>query len=184
MHSKGFAHTDIKPENILVQHMDNPKQGIKLIDLGGTYPREKFGDQCIQTRQFRAPEVVLGREWNEKVDIWSVGCTLFEMVTGDVLFPAHDPRTHLAMIERAVGEFPEYMSSDNSNFDDGAVKFPSNGMSQETIDTIVQVLPLKRCVERRIYSFLRLMLRICPEERASAQQIVDKFSRWHKRGLL
>ena len=69
----------------------------------------------------------MGLEWDEKADIWSVGCTLAELLLGELLFPVHDDRTHLAMIERVVGDFPGWMSMGNRNFDCGVVKFPCMG---------------------------------------------------------
>jgi dual-specificity kinase len=129
MHEQKVAHTDIKPENILVQSVDHVKRGIQLIDMGGAVPLEELNTSTIQTRQYRAPEVVLGLPWSELVDIWSVGCTLAELVSGSVLFPAHDSRAHLAMIERCIGPFPDHMVVGSSHFSLGAVKFPSMGMS-------------------------------------------------------
>lgn len=41
----------------------------------------------IQTRQYRAPEVVIGRrDWDLKVDVWSIACIIFELATGEYLF--------------------------------------------------------------------------------------------------
>ena len=40
----------------------------------------------IQTRQYRAPEAILGAQWNSCVDIWSLGCVAFELAVGDQLF--------------------------------------------------------------------------------------------------
>jgi hypothetical protein len=59
-----------------------------------------------------------------------------ELLTGDLLFPAHDNRTHLAMIERTCGKFPEYMSCADINFDSGNVKFPCMGQSADTVDLV------------------------------------------------
>lgn len=43
-------HTDIKPENVLIESMDNIASGIRLIDLGGVHKLEDPSDGCIQTR--------------------------------------------------------------------------------------------------------------------------------------
>lgn len=48
-------------------------------------------DVDIQTRQYRAPEILIGAKWNERVDNWSMACLTFELLTGDYLF---DPRTY------------------------------------------------------------------------------------------
>lgn len=49
----------------------------------------------IQTRQYRAPEILIGAKWNERVDNWSMACLTFELLTGDYLF---DPRTCLVRV--------------------------------------------------------------------------------------
>jgi serine/threonine protein kinase len=186
MHSKGFAHTDIKPENILIQSADNVKLGVKLIDMGGAVPLETINTATIQTRQYRAPEVVLGLPWSEQADIWSVGCTLAELVTGQVLFPAHDNRAHLAMIERCLGPFPEHMVIESSHFSEGAVKFPSMGMSEQTVFDVCSVQPLKQQFKPMlpVYAILRRMLAIDPADRYVAQELVDKIARWRAKGKL
>lgn len=58
----------------------------------------------------------------------------------------------------------------NSNFEDGAVKFPSNGMSFESLSDVLDTQPLKRVFghDTRIYSLLRHMLVIDPHERSTA----------------
>lgn len=64
---------------------------VKLIDLGNSH---RLGDKqpsLIQTAPYRAPEVILGIPFDEKVDIWSVGCVVYELLTGHILFPTIDP---------------------------------------------------------------------------------------------
>lgn len=183
MHANKLMHTDIKPENLLVEDMQHIDKGVRLIDFGGTIEAREWCDRIIQTRQYRAPEVILGLPFTEKADIWSVGCLLAEMVTGDMLFPVHDNRAHLAMIERVVGKFPEHMAFGNPNFDYGAVKFPCNGQSPDTIEIVCEQEPLKRQFgdDLRIYAILRRALAIDPNKRYSAQEILDHIARRKKR---
>ncbi len=47
MHAKGYAHTDIKPENVLVEDMNHNEKGTKLIDMGGTYKASDYGRGTI-----------------------------------------------------------------------------------------------------------------------------------------
>ena len=77
---------------------------IKIIDFGGaTYSTEKHSD-IINTRQYRAPEVILGCcEWDEKSDIWSIACILAELYSGELFFPTHDNEEHLVLIEEVCG---------------------------------------------------------------------------------
>lgn len=57
-----------------------------LIDYGSaTYASERRHG-VINTRQYRAPEVLLGMEWDEESDLWGVGCIGLELFVGDVLF--------------------------------------------------------------------------------------------------
>jgi serine/threonine protein kinase len=48
----------------------------------------KMGEinSTIQTRYYRAPEIILGQEFNEKIDLWSLGCSIYELITGKILF--------------------------------------------------------------------------------------------------
>jgi len=60
----------------------------------------------VATRHYRAPEVILGLGWNYPCDIWSIGCILVEICSGDTLFQTHENLEHLAMMERVLGALP------------------------------------------------------------------------------
>lgn len=91
---------------------------IKIADLGNaTYTNEHFTNQ-IQTRQYRSPEIILKyKSWGSSTDLWSIGCIIFELITGDFLFDPHDGKffdkdeDHLAQIVELLGHFPldEYL---------------------------------------------------------------------------
>lgn len=57
-----------------------------VIDFGSAAYDDEDRHGIINTRQYRAPEVLLGLEWDEESDIWGVGCIAMELFTGDVLF--------------------------------------------------------------------------------------------------
>ena len=59
---------------------------VKVIDLGSScYVTDQLSSY-VQSRSYRAPEVILGLPYDQKVDIWSLGCILAELLTGTVLF--------------------------------------------------------------------------------------------------
>ena len=85
---------------------------IKLVDFGNAcWTSNQFTDD-IQTRQYRAPEVILGCGYDTKADIWSCACLLFELATGDFLFDPHGSdeydrdEDHLALIMELLGPVP------------------------------------------------------------------------------
>jgi dual specificity tyrosine-phosphorylation-regulated kinase 2/3/4 len=71
MKSLGIIHCDLKPENVLLRQVN--KSAIKVIDLGSAcYIDEKIYTY-IQSRFYRAPEIMLGIPYNEAIDMWSFG---------------------------------------------------------------------------------------------------------------
>lgn len=84
----GYCHCDVKPENILYidRHFSNK---IKLIDFGNAIPMSDltlyFDEFQLQSQGYRAPEVLLGDSTtNEKLDIWSVGVILLELLVNHI----------------------------------------------------------------------------------------------------
>ena len=79
--------------------------------MGGATWDHEYHSTIINTRQYRGPEVLLKcMKWNNKSDVWSIGCILYELYSGQVLFPAHEDYEHLAMIEKLFGKIPEWMA--------------------------------------------------------------------------
>lgn len=81
-------HCDLKPENILLRHPK--KSGIKVIDFGSSCRSNKRMYSYIQSRFYRSPEVMLGLPYAVSIDMWSLGCILAEMHTGEPLFSGSD----------------------------------------------------------------------------------------------
>jgi hypothetical protein len=88
-----------------------------VVDLGNACWTDRHFSEDIQTRQYRAPEVLLGQKYDTSADMWSLGCMTFELLTGDLLF---DPREgpdydrdedHLAMFQELLGKVPKKMAT-------------------------------------------------------------------------
>ena len=79
-----IIHCDLKPENILLV---TPKRSlVKVVDFGSSCYAGKKIYQYIQSRFYRSPEVILGISYTSMIDIWSLGCILVEMHTGEPIF--------------------------------------------------------------------------------------------------
>lgn len=103
LHAQGITHTDLKPENILVT--DSSKKKVKIIDYGNATREGEHHSRTINTRLYRAPEVILGCcAWDSKSDLWSLGCIIYEMVCGGMLFSVESHYEHLAQIEKRTGK--------------------------------------------------------------------------------
>ena len=101
IHGLGFIHCDLKPENILLKHEN--KSSVKIIDFGSaTY---KCTSPCayIQSRYYRAPEIILGGDYSEKIDIWSFGCVIYELYSGRPLFAGESEVNQLMKIMQVLG---------------------------------------------------------------------------------
>ncbi|GBG34687.1 Protein kinase, putative [Hondaea fermentalgiana] len=98
-------HCDLKPENILLRH---PKRSaIKVIDFGSSCKSDRQMYQYIQSRFYRSPEVILGRPYSVAIDMWSLGCILVEMHTGEPLFSGTDEHDQMIRLVAVRGMPPE-----------------------------------------------------------------------------
>ena len=81
LHKCGIVHRDIKPANVLLDRDGHCKLADFGLCKGGMYSRSKtYG--CVGTKQYMAPEVRWGDKYGPEVDWWSVGCVLYEMMSG------------------------------------------------------------------------------------------------------
>lgn len=195
MHSFGLVHTDLKPENILLvnyrevpykwhgrTYMIPESTKVKVIDFGGaTYDNEKKSS-VVNTRQYRAPEVILGLGWSMPSDLWSAGCILAELYLGELLFATHDNQEHLALIEKVVGPFPPSSLSRAKNsqlveeaFDDNGRHRLDRVLPPESVSYVSKMRPLESVVrpeDGRFLDLLRMLLVVNPDDRATAQACV------------
>ncbi|XP_064161930.1 SRSF protein kinase 1b isoform X1 [Anguilla rostrata] len=88
---------------------------VKIADLGNACWVHKHFTDDIQTRQYRALEVLIGAGYGTPADIWSTACMAFELATGDYLFEPHSgedysrDEDHIALIIELLGKVPRKM---------------------------------------------------------------------------
>ena len=105
LRSHKIIHCDLKPENILLKQAN--KSGIKVIDFGSScFEAEKIYTY-IQSRFYRAPEIILGIPYTTCIDMWSFGCILAELTTGFPLFPGESEAEQLLCIMEVKGVPPQ-----------------------------------------------------------------------------
>jgi serine/threonine-protein kinase PRP4 len=97
-------HADLKPDNILV---DKTHQNIIVADFGSALWANDSSDckisQLLVSRFYRPPEVIVGLPYDCSVDVFSAGCVLFELYTGQVLFPGIDNNDMLRLMQQLLG---------------------------------------------------------------------------------
>ncbi|RXW22965.1 hypothetical protein EST38_g2890 [Candolleomyces aberdarensis] len=163
-----------------------PPISVKIADLGNATPTKKHYTEDIQTRQYRAPEAIVGRrDWDARADVWSVACVVFELLTAEYLF---DPQgqgelftkddDHMAQIIELLGDFPLEVKMGGKY---SRELFDHNG-ALRYIRTL-KPWPLKRVmVEKYLYSeegagvlcdFLEPMLAVDFRDRVNARDMVD-----------
>ena len=167
LHSKNIMHRDLKPENILMILNNNL---VKIADFGTAKEIPDFKDNSLTdyvcTRWYRAPECTLkSNSYNEKIDIWAIGCIMAELYTLKPIFPGIDEFDQLNKIIKITGtpefnDWPEgfaLIQKNNirmPNYNKGNLKETVFNANEEAID------------------FLESIFELNPERRPSASELL------------
>lgn len=117
LHQSRIIHCDLKPENILLEDATSPN--LKVIDFGSACFDNQAVYTYIQSRFYRSPEVILGLPYKLSIDVWSLGCIVFELFIGLPLFPGLSQHRMLMRFIKFVGMPPYRMlieAKDTSKF--------------------------------------------------------------------
>jgi cyclin-dependent kinase 17 len=102
-HQRRVLHRDLKPQNLLISNNGE----LKLADFGlaraQSVPTKTYSNEVV-TLWYRPPDVLLGsKEYSSHIDMWGVGCILFEMLTRKAMFPGSTTDEQLNLIFQTLG---------------------------------------------------------------------------------
>jgi len=191
IHQLYLIHADLKPENILIKSYSRCE--VKVIDFGSSCFVDDSLTNYVQSRSYRAPEVILGLAYDQKIDIWSLGCIVAELWAGFVLFQNDSVQSLLARIMgilgplpahmMATGRFvPQYFTQDGRLFRESQSPPPSSAatMPVDPHRSLHLLVPKRTSLKQRMRTndevfldFLSSLLQVDPALRPSATEALQ-----------
>lgn len=156
----------------------------KIVDFGNACWADRQFTGEIQTRQYRAPEVVLQAGYSTSVDMWSFACTAFELATGDMLFAPKngqgysEDEDHLALMMELLGKIPRKVAIGGARSKDlfdrhGDLKRIRRLKFWPLDRILVDRYKFSESDAREFADFLVPLLDFAPEKRPTAQQCLQ-----------
>ncbi|XP_062871934.1 dual specificity tyrosine-phosphorylation-regulated kinase 4-like [Trichomycterus rosablanca] len=176
-----IVHADLKPENIAMS-LQKP-DGIKVIDFGFSCFERLQEFPRVGTRIYRAPEVMVRKRYTTAIDMWSLGCTLVKLYTGEHPFNGEREVDIMSRMMEVLGKPPsEYISSRKELF------FDSKGRRIRILEHDGQIrgigsknLPSVLNTDDKLFlDFIKRCLVWDPSKRLTAQEALKH--KWTKEG--
>lgn len=153
-HAGGLLHRDVKPANILLapsRHADDPEQ-VLLTDFGiarsiNEAPRLTTAGELLLTPDYAAPEQIRLERLDHRVDVYALGCVLYELLTGSVPYPAH---YRAATLEAHLGQPPPRPSVVRPQLPPGLDGVIATAMAKHREDRYATCADLVRAAEAAI----------------------------------
>ncbi|XP_034094550.1 homeodomain-interacting protein kinase 3-like isoform X3 [Gymnodraco acuticeps] len=106
----GLIHADLKPENIMLVDPSRQPYRVKVIDFGSaSHVSKAVCSTYLQSRYYRAPEIILGLPFCEAIDMWSLGCVISELFLGWPLYPGALEYDQIRYISQTQGLPAEHL---------------------------------------------------------------------------
>ena len=172
-----IVHCDLKPENILL--VSRGSYLVKVIDFGSSCYADQRVFTYIQSRFYRAPEVILGLKYGPAIDMWSLACVLAELCTGTPLFPGEDEVDQMAFMLEVLNLPPKNLLAESPRaklfFDlSTGLALPTKPNSQGRVHRAPGTKPLASALRGRadvlFLDFLAKCLQWDPEKRLTPEQ--------------
>lgn len=176
--SRSQGHLSRSTSRAPLASLDNIR--VKIADLGNACWVDKHFTNDIQTRQYRAPEIILGINYDTSCDVWSAACVIFELVTGDFLFSPHSGKRyckdedHIAQMIELLGKMPRSFALSGKYSDEifnrrGELRHIRDLEYWKLEDVLMEKYRMDPRDSKELSSFLLPMLEFNPRRRATAQ---------------
>ncbi|KAJ9115648.1 hypothetical protein QFC20_000975 [Naganishia adeliensis] len=170
-------HADLKPDNILVSEN---KAVLKVCDLGSACDAAEHDiTPYLVSRFYRAPEIILGLPYDDSLDMWSIGCTLYELYTGKILFPGKSNNHMLHLMMDLKGKFNHRMIKKAQfgpmHFDDGMnfVSIETDKITGQDVTKTIVISKATRDLKSRLMPPSNVQLRMKDEDLKLLTSFVD-----------
>ena len=177
-------------ENNKILYKKLKSTDIKIIDFGSALELKDRGNWVICTRQYRPPEVIVECcKWDQASDIWSLGCILVELYTGELLFPTLNNQEQLCLIEKTCGHYPNWMIKNTKNVNIKNLFVDCNRHKGDKVldirlcekyEDVKKALLNQRTIEESICpkhsefcKFIHFLMKIDPKKRPSANEALN-----------
>ena len=169
IHEQGYVHCDMKPENILLMPGSTTK--VRVIDFGSACRIGQKHFDYIQSRFYRAPEVILGMKYGPPIDIWSFACIVAELIGGKPLFSGASEQQqlqlHMAILGCPPKSFIAKAPRKSTFFDDqNNPKLPTTKRHAPGSSTIAKAT---HCSDPELLDLLDKCLKWDPDQRLTAK---------------
>ncbi|GER34865.1 kinase family protein [Striga asiatica] len=156
----------------------------KVVDFGNACWADRPIAEEIQTRQYRAPEVILNSSYSFPADMWSFACTAFELATGEMMFTPKsgqgfsEDEDHLALMMEFLGKIPRKIATSGARSKDYFDRYGDlkriRRLKYGSLDRLlVDKYKFSDAEAREFAAFLCPILDFEPEKRPTAQQCLQ-----------